>query len=244
MNKPPTPFDVHLKGSFRFDQQVLFQSLDFSLFSGEWTCLIGVSGVGKSTLLRLLAGLETGGLFEGNIATSDQSALTGQVAYMAQSDLLLPWRSVSENIALGHRLRGQALDQDRLNALIDRVGLSDHQHKKPAALSGGMRQRAALARTLLEDTPIVLLDEPFSALDARTRSSMQELSFELLQGKTVLLVTHDPSEAVRLGSRLYEVTQKGLLEHEIPASQPIRNIDDPMVLARQAELLLALRTSN
>jgi len=242
VSKPPSPFEVHLKGSFRFDQQILFQSLDFSLSSREWTCLIGVSGVGKSTLLRLLAGLETGGRFEGAITTSDQSSLAGRVAYMAQSDLLLPWRSVSDNIALGHRLRGQTLDKDRLNALIDRVGLSEHRHKKPAALSGGMRQRAALARTLLEDTPVVLLDEPFSALDARTRSRMQELSFELLQEKTVLLVTHDPSEAVRLGSRLFEVTDKGLLEHEIPDSQPIRDIDDPAVLARQAALLLALRT--
>ncbi len=206
--------------------------------------MIGVSGAGKSTLLRLLAGLETGGSFDGAITTSDQSALSGRVAYMAQSDLLLPWRSVSDNIALGHRLRGQALDEDRLKDLINRVGLSEHEHKKPAALSGGMRQRAALARTLLEDTPVVLLDEPFSALDARTRSSMQELSFELLQGKTVLLVTHDPSEAVRLGSRLYEVTDQGLQEHQIPASQPIRNIDDPDVLARQAALLLALRTSS
>ncbi len=233
--------DVNLTGSFRFKHQLLFEELEFTLRAGEWTCLIGVSGAGKSTLLRLIAGLETGGEFNGDIVTSDGQPLAGTVAYMAQSDLLLPWLTVADNIALGHRLRNQPLDDQRLAELIDRVGLTIHRNKKPPALSGGMRQRAALARTLLENTPIVLLDEPFSALDARTRSSMQELAYELLKEKTVLLVTHDPSEAVRMGHRLYEVSNQGLHEHAVPASAPIRAVDDPVVLARQAELLLTLR---
>jgi len=241
MTGSSAPFDVQLRGSFGFEQQLLFERLDFTLHHGEWTCLIGVSGAGKSTLLRLIAGLDTGGVFDGELTTTDKLGLSGRVAYMAQSDLLLPWLTVSDNIALGHRLRKQPLDQERLTALMDRVGLLAHRQKKPPALSGGMRQRAALARTLLEETPVVLLDEPFSALDARTRCSMQELSYELLKDKTVLLVTHDPAEAVRLGSRLFEATPAGLLEHLVPESSPIRAVDDPAVLARQAELLLTLR---
>ncbi|MBX2880725.1 MAG: ABC transporter ATP-binding protein [Granulosicoccus sp.] len=233
--------DVTLRGSFRFQDQPLFEELEFTLRAGEWTCLIGVSGAGKSTLLRLIAGLETGGKFEGIIATSQGESLEGKVAYMAQSDLLLPWLTLTDNIALGHRLRNQPLDDQRLADLIDRVGLTAHRDKKPPALSGGMRQRAALARTLLENTPIVLLDEPFSALDARTRSSMQELAYELLREKTVLLVTHDPSEAVRMGHRLFEVSDVGVAEHGVPNSVPIRAVNDPVVLARQAELLLTLR---
>merc|ERR1711969_420429 len=155
-----------------------------TLAAGAWTCLLGPSGVGKSTVLRLLLGLETGGAFDGTITASDGQPLAGRISYMAQSDLLLPWLTVIENIMIGDRLRGTTPDRDRASAMLARVGLQDHAHKKPAALSGGMRQRAALARTLLEDRAVVFLEEPFSALDAGTRAAMQELAAELLHGRT------------------------------------------------------------
>ena len=160
----------------------------------------------------------------------------GVYAYMAQSDLLLPWATALDNVTLGARLRGDKPDLDRAMALIGRVGLTDHAQKKPSALSGGERQRIALARTLMEDRPLILLDEPFSALDARTRAEMQELAAELLAGRTVLLVTHDPAEAARMGDRIYVMTSAGLEEADTPPAPPIRAIDDPETLQAQGRL--------
>jgi putative hydroxymethylpyrimidine transport system ATP-binding protein len=125
--------------------------------------------------------------------------------------------------------------------LIERVGLAEHAEKRPASLSGGMRQRVALARVLMEDRPIVLLDEPFAALDARTRAEMQELAFETLKGRTVLLVTHDPAEAVRLGDHIFILSEQGLETVMAPGSPPIRAVDADETLAMQARLFRALR---
>ena len=244
MNTSSAVNDIRVSGSFRFGSEIIFKDIDFTLTTNQWTCLIGLSGVGKSTLLRLIAGLDHDGEFEGNISSDDQTFGAKRVAYMAQSDLLLPWLTVTENIALGHHLRRQPLDQQKLSQLIHQVGLEQHSHKKPLELSGGMRQRTALARTLMEDTPIVLLDEPFSALDARTRHQMQNLAYDLLADKTVLLVTHDPAEAVRLGHRLFEISEQTLHQHQLPEVAPIRPVDHPLVLKRQAELLLTLRGAN
>lgn len=138
--------------------------------------------MGKSTLLRLISGLSTGADFTGDITASDGQGVADRVAYMAQSDLLLPWASVSQNILLGARLRGETPDTDRLHRILARVGLTDHAQKRPSELSGGQRQRVALARTLMEDKPVILLDEPFSALDAQTRAAMQDLAVEVLAG--------------------------------------------------------------
>jgi putative hydroxymethylpyrimidine transport system ATP-binding protein len=146
------------------------------LGSGQWPCLLGGSGVGKSTVLRLLAGLDTTATFDGVIHADDGADLGSRIAYMAQSDLLLPWKTVADNIALGGKLRAGRSDQTRLDTLLGRVGLRDHRNKYPDQLSGGQRQRVALARTLMEDRPVVLLDEPLSALDAQTRADMQELT--------------------------------------------------------------------
>lgn len=114
----------------------------------------------------------------------------------------LPWLSVRDNIALGARLRGEKVDRARVTALLEEVELSSCADARPATLSGGMRQRAALARTLYEDRPIVLMDEPFSALDTLTRTRIQTLAATLLAGRTVVLITHDPLEACRLSHRL------------------------------------------
>jgi len=219
----------------------LFAPLSLTLPAGQWTCLLGGSGVGKSTVLRLMAGLQTGAVFDGTIRASDGADLAPRISYMAQDDLLLPWATVTQNITLGARLRGEKPDQARLERLLKRVRLTDHALKNPDQLSGGQRQRVALARTLMEDKPVILLDEPFSALDAQTRADMQELAVELLAGRTVLLVTHDPGEAARLGHAIVVMEQSGLTHCAPPDTDVPRQVDDLETLAAQASLLRLLR---
>lgn len=236
----PAP-DLTISGSATIDGATLFTPLILTLEAGTWTCLLGGSGVGKTTVLRLIAGLETGAAFSGQITASDGQSVSDRVAYMAQNDLLLPWATVAQNVSLGARLRGETPDLDRRDHLIRRMRLQDHMDKKPSDLSGGQRQRVALARTLMEDRPIVLLDEPFSALDARTRADMQDLASEVLQGRTVLLVTHDPGEAARLGQSVVVMTQKGLTHCQPPKAPAPRHVDDLETLETQGALLRLLR---
>ncbi|MCY4284880.1 MAG: ABC transporter ATP-binding protein [Thiotrichales bacterium] len=234
---------VTVRGNAETSAGALFRALELTLGEGQWTCLLGVSGVGKSTLLRLIAGLETHADFRGRIEASDGQRIPGRVAYMAQSDLLFPWSSVLGNVTAGARLRGERPCLARARTLLARVGLAEFEDRKPAALSGGQRQRVALARTLAEDRPVILLDEPFSALDAHTRSEMQDLAFELLEGRTVLLVTHDPGEAARLGHRIHVMTARGLRSIPMPTGEPPRPVDDPSMLACQGALHRLLRDS-
>lgn len=256
MTKAPA---IRLAGEARLQGAQLFGPLALEMEAGEWTCLLGPSGVGKSTLLRLIAGLETGAEFTGTLDADDGAPLEGRVAFMAQSDLLFPWLDVRGNVGLGARLRGTSIgarlrgeqnfarlrgdrpEAARAEALIARVGLAAQARAHPATLSGGQRQRAALARTLMEDRPVVLLDEPFSALDARTRAEMQELAAGLLAGRSVLLVTHDPAEAARLGHRIYLLREDGLTRAAPPETPPVRAVDDPDTLACQGRLLALLR---
>ena len=233
---------LRIRGGFRHGDAILFEGLDLVLEAGQWTCLLGPSGVGKSTLLRLVAGLDTGGEFDGSIESTNSRPLREQVSYMAQSDLLLPWLNVRANVMLGSTLRGEVRMLERADQLIGEVGLGMHAEKRPHELSGGMRQRAALARTLMEDKPLLLLDEPFSALDARTRSEMQELAFEVLMDRTVMLVTHDPSEAARIAHRVYLLTETGLHQPDLTGRPPIRAFDDPEALDIQSRLFSALRS--
>lgn len=168
--------------------------------AGQWTCLLGQSGVGKSTLLRAIAGLEKEAQTEGKITFDTEDSF---VAYMGQSAFLLPWLSVLENVLLGSRLRGETSNITAAENLLFQVGLEKEAAFRPDQLSGGMRQRCALARTMMEGRSVVLMDEPFSALDAITRYQIQNLTRELFQDKTVLLVTHDPLEALRLGDEIF-----------------------------------------
>jgi putative hydroxymethylpyrimidine transport system ATP-binding protein len=234
---------IRFAGSASHGAAPLFSRLDITLEAGRWTCLLGVSGVGKTTILRMIAGLDTGAEFNGEIVPQDGTPLAGRVAYMAQSDLLLPWATVRENIGLGARLRGESVDCARVEALIAEVGLEAHAGKKPNALSGGQKQRVALARTLMEDRAVILLDEPFSALDARTRADMQDLAHRLLAGRTVLLVTHDPGEAARLADKILVMTEAGTTEVAPPDAPAPRAVDDPAYLEAQARLFTLLRAS-
>ena len=234
---------ITVQGRHRVGHQTVFDGAALHMQAGRWTCLLGRSGVGKTTILRLILGLDTAGQFEGEIVASDGQPIAGRASYMAQSDLLLPWLSLRENVVLGARLRSETPDTDKADAMIARVGLSAHRPKKPGALSGGMRQRAALARCLMEDRPIVLLDEPFSALDAGTRADMQDLAAQVLKGKTVLLVTHDPSEACRLGHQITLLTPTGTTSWPVPETPPVRPVADPATLHGQATLLSHLRAA-
>ena len=228
---------IRVQGRVTLNGAPLFDA-DLGLGPAEWTCLLGPSGVGKSTLLRMIAGLETGATLDGTV-----SARAKDVAYMAQSDLLLPWLDVTGNVTLGARLRGDRPDMARARDLIARVGLADHSGKRPGQLSGGMRQRAALARTLMEDRPVILLDEPFSALDARTRTDMQDLAARLLTGRTVLLVTHDPAEAARMAHTILLMTPGRIESVAPPDTDPIRPFDDLGVFDCQSRLMHLIRAA-
>jgi putative hydroxymethylpyrimidine transport system ATP-binding protein len=235
-------FAVEVSGArLSYAGRLLFDDLSVTLEAGRLTCLLGPSGVGKTTLLRLIAGLAPEGA-SARIACSDGGEIEGRLAYMAQQDLLLPWLSVVGNVLLGARLRGEPPDEARARQLLAAVDLGANANDYPATLSGGMRQRAAVARTLMEDRPLVLMDEPFSALDTITRLRLQSLAAETLGGRTILLVTHDPLEALRLGHRIYLMAgSPARLGTPIePPGLPPRAPGDPAVLAQQAELIALL----
>ena len=237
---------VFLRGAaVRFDGRPVFEGLDLDLPAGRWTCLLGESGVGKSSLLRLIAGLCAPQEAVGALSCSDGLALAGRVAYMGQGDLLAPWATALQNVLLGARLRGgrtaERAGRSRAREVLARVGLGGREGALPAQLSGGMRQRVALARTLFEDRPVVLMDEPFSALDAVTRHRLQGLAVELLHGRTVLMVTHDPLEALRLADRIDVLAGSPPRLRPVipPAGRAPRPLDDP-ALVKQVEALLSV----
>ena len=242
--KPSPPIEVQVSAAqVSFGGLRLFDHLELTLPAGQWTSVLGASGVGKTTLLRLIVGLERG-RSDVSLRCTDDLPLAGRAAYMAQQDLLLPWLPVIDNVMLGARLRGEATGalRTRAEALLSAVGLEANAGDIPAKLSGGMRQRAALARTLLEARPVVLMDEPFSALDSITRIKLQELAARLLAGKTVLLVTHDPMEALRLSHQIYVLAGRPARFEDAmePTGSPVRDLHDPAVLQGQADLLKRL----
>ena len=186
---------------------VALENVDLTIGDGEFVSIVGPSGCGKSTLFNILAGLirpSSGHVLLDGRAPDD---LLGEIGYMQQRDLLMPWRTVLDNTTVGLELTGVKKREARILAReeLDRFGLAGFEDHWPAKLSGGMRQRAALLRTFLAGREVMLLDEPFGALDALTRAQMQEWLLKIWQddSKTVLFVTHDVDEAVFLSDRVY-----------------------------------------
>ncbi|HUZ73684.1 MAG TPA: ABC transporter ATP-binding protein [Stellaceae bacterium] len=199
----------------------------FALDAGSFVSVIGPSGCGKSTLFNVIAGLQRPTAGSVVIDGEDATATIGRVGYMLQKDLLLPWRSVLDNVVLGMEINGVSRQRARAAALpyLERYGLGGFENRYPRELSGGMRQRAALLRTLLLDADIILLDEPFGALDAQTRGHMQEWLLEIWTdfGKTVVFVTHDVEEAVYLSDEILVLSARPgrLLDRlAVPLSRP------------------------
>jgi ABC-type nitrate/sulfonate/bicarbonate transport system ATPase subunit len=197
--------------------------LNLSIESGRFVSLVGPSGCGKSTLFNVIAGLlqptEGRVLIDGDDATGT----IGRVGYMLQKDLLLPWRTVLDNVILGMEIQGKPLKEARERALplLRKYGLAGFEYLYPNSLSGGMRQRAALLRTLLFDTDVILLDEPFGALDAQTKLQMQEWLMQLWSDfkKTVVFITHDVDEAIYLSDEIHVMgTRPGRILESIPIS--------------------------
>jgi sulfonate transport system ATP-binding protein len=184
----------------KFGNTQVLKELNLTINSGEFVCVVGRSGCGKSTFLRLLAGLEKASLGEITLDGSRIDGVHSDVRIMFQDSRLLPWRTVIENVALGLPKESYDLAIDALKE----VGLEDKANEWPANLSGGQKQRVALARALVHKPRLLLLDEPLGALDALTRIEMQSLIERIWQEHkfTVLLVTHDVSEAVILGDRV------------------------------------------
>ena len=215
--------------AFRYDDRPLFQGLSFGVAAGEFVSILGPSGSGKSTILNLLAGVLTP---EGGSMRLDGEPIHGmssRFAYMPQNDLLLPWKTIMQNVCLHGKLHGRERQaRERAQALFPLFGLAGYENAWPGDLSGGMRQRAAFLRTALCDADILLLDEPFGALDVISRSDMQDWLATMKQhlGRTCLLVTHDIDEAIFLSDRILVLGGRPAeirSEHRIQAARRTRD---------------------
>ncbi|MBE7097690.1 ABC transporter ATP-binding protein [Bacillus cereus] len=232
--------------SFHYDEKPIINELNASIQDKEFVSIIGPSGCGKSTLFRLITGLEE--------ASTGQIELTETkshpVGYMPQKDMLLPWRTIIENAALPLECQGVQKKEAQIKAkeLLHKFGLQGYETKYPKDLSGGMRQRVSFIRTLLTGGEILLLDEPFSALDALTKASLQEWLFEQWKEweKTILFITHDVEEALFLSNRILVVEQQPittLTERVVPLARnrTRKDLYKPEVLALKDELLSMLQ---
>lgn len=223
--------------------------ISFDVRQGAFLSILGPSGCGKSTLFNVIAGLakpDAGTVVIDGASVVDRP---GQVGYMLQRDLLLPWRSIVDNIMLGQTLAGRrkALAQKEVLPLMERCGLAGFEQSRPHQLSGGMRQRAALLRTLLTGKEVLLLDEPFGALDAITRMQLQMLLTDVWQEmrKTILFVTHDVDEALMLSDEILLLTARPgrvIKRFQVTLDRPRRPemLADPTTAAMKAEMMSLL----
>lgn len=229
----------------------IIDGLSFSVEPGSFHCIVGVSGGGKSTIFRMINGLLPPKAGTISVNGKPITAREHYCGYMPQKDMLFPWRTIGENLALPLEIqRGytKAQQRDMIDAALADVGLDGCRDKRPDELSGGMRQRAAFARTMLTGSDLLLLDEPFSALDFLTRISMQEWLLEQWQRhkKTILFITHDVEEAIFLSSSVLVVEKTpihALREIPVPMSYPRTRQDliRPEVAALREQLVEMLR---
>lgn len=229
----PTGLPVHLKGAtVRFPAAPgpldAIRGLSLEIPAGSFTVIIGPNGCGKSTLLRVIAGLlqpAAGRVLIGEEVASEPRAGNGRVGLAFQQPRLMPWLTILDNVALPLTLAGEPIAdaRTRAHATLERVGLAEAAELRPAQLSGGMAQRAGLARALITDPPVLLLDEPFSALDALTREGfdgeLQRLWMD--RPRTVVMVTHSVGEAVRMADRIVVMTARpGSVARVLPVDLP------------------------
>ena len=227
-------------------QLQVLAGLNFSVDDGQFVALLGPSGCGKSTLFNIISGLlvpDTGEIY---LKGKRIYGNTGDFAYMQQKDLLLPWRTVLKNVLIGPEIHNEPIDCARAEAekRLAQLGLSGFENSYPMQLSGGMRQRVALVRTLLFRKDVLLLDEPFGALDAMTRTVMQSILLGIWaeDKQTVLLITHDIEEALLLADKIYVLTARpATLKAELPVPLPRpRDITDAAFIRLKRELLASL----
>ncbi len=206
--------------SFKYDEDdyKMLENLSFTVDEGDFISIIGKSGCGKSTVFRLINGLEKaekGEILVNGISIEKQKNYS---AYMPQKDLLFPWRTIEQNICLSMEIQKKSRSQmhEKAEEMLKEVGLWDYRNKYPKDLSGGMRQRASFARTILSGCNLMLLDEPFSALDSLTKISLQEWLLEECKkhNKTVLFVTHDVEEAIFLSKKIFVITDRPVTHFE------------------------------
>lgn len=238
---------------FQYDSEdfSIIDHLSFTVKQGEFVSVIGASGCGKSTVFRLVNKLLTPSSGEILVDGNNIQGLKSYCGYMPQHDLLFPWRTVKENVKLPMEIAGgytRAEMDEKAEQALESVGLKDWGNKAPRELSGGMRQRAAFARTVLTGSDLLLLDEPFSALDYLTRLSMREWLLEQWERekKTVLFITHDVEEAVFLSSRIL-VAEESPITHlksiEVPAGYPRtrEELKRPEIVELKEQLIGMLR---
>jgi ABC-type nitrate/sulfonate/bicarbonate transport system ATPase subunit len=227
----------------------VLDGVSLAVAPGELVALVGPSGCGKSTLFDVVAGLEPPDAGRVLVDGADATGTTGAFAYMPQQDLLLPWRTVLDNTTLGLEVAGlrRRAARERARPLFPAFGLDGFEGARPGELSGGMRQRAALLRTVVQDRPVLLLDEPFGALDALTRTDMQLWLSRMHArfGWTVLLVTHDFREAVLLADRVAVLAPRPTrvlreVRVDLPRPRDLAVLTHPALAAAEAELLAAL----
>ncbi len=222
---------------------VAVDQVSLSVGEGEFVSLVGPTGCGKSTLLNIAAGLTRASSGQVQVLGACLEGLNTHAGYLFQSDALMPWRSALENVTAGLEFRGGQRDEIRARARhwLARVGLTGHEHKYPHELSGGMRKRVALAQTLILDPKILLMDEPFSALDVQTRHLMENelLALWAQDRKTVLFVTHDLEEAIALSDRVVVLSAgpacKPVAEFVIDLPRP-RDVGEVALSPRFVEL--------
>ncbi|MCB1388162.1 MAG: ABC transporter ATP-binding protein [Rhodobacteraceae bacterium] len=203
------------------------RDISFKVGKGEFVSVVGPSGCGKSTILSMTAGLYQPSSGQVKVSGEVVTRPNPHVGFMLQKDLLLPWRTIVKNVEFGLEARGvgRAERRERAMAELDRCHLKGFENHYPYQLSGGMRQRAALARTLAIDPDIILLDEPFSALDAQTKLLIQDSFAETIKdaGITTLLITHDLAESVIMSDRVLVLSERpGTVVREIPIDLPSR----------------------
>lgn len=238
--------------SFQYpeDDYAMMENLTFHVERGAFVSLIGASGCGKSTIFRLINRLLEPKSGEVYVDGKEIHTIKSYAGYMPQKDLLFPWRTIEQNLCLPMEIQkvGKAEQKRRVEEVLAQVGLEAYKDKYPKDLSGGMRQRISFARTLLTNAELMLLDEPFSALDALTRMDMQEWLLDQWHHyhKTILFITHDVEEALFLSKKIYIITETPMHELtivDVPEGYP-RNrefLGRPDIEKLKMELTMQLR---